>query len=250
MFRSLFAIALLAQGGLAMAQPGANPANPFDQAAARRGGTTTLPRTIANLRSPISQAEEAALLRHFEKMLDMKLEMELQLDFAQVNKGAENPDVDQIKKRLVVLSKRLSDTKSQIEEKSKVRQEELLKQQQQLQQQLQQQQLQLQQQRQQQFGPFPQPRNEEGRNNLNAAVEERRLERVALKRVAADDVARAVQTFAAKNQKKIQNLSIQTEARGNSVVLYGTDSDLKVAKEIIQDLDKAPKEEKATEKPK
>jgi hypothetical protein len=242
MFRSLFAMALLAQGGLAMAQPGANPANPFDQAAARRGGTTTLPRTIANLRSPISQAEEAALLRHYEKMLDMKLEMELQLDFAQVNKGAENPEVDQIKKRLEVLAKRLTTTKTQIEEKTKVRQDELLKQQQLQMQQIQQQQLQMQQ--------MQQRRNEEGRNNFNAPADDRRMERISLKRVAADDVVRAVQAFATKNQKKIQNLSIQTEARGNSIVLFGTDSDLKAAKEVIQDLDKAPKDEKEAEKPK
>lgn len=80
------------------------------------------PSVMAPLRQALTPArinsvEDGALLRHYEKLLDMKWDLELQLELARLDTGDKHPEVARMESRLQVVTKRIQSLKQMIETK-------------------------------------------------------------------------------------------------------------------------------------
>jgi len=212
MNRFFLSALLFCVGGEAYAQtPPVNP-NPFGQPGRGNGSPALIRPTTRN---SIAMAEEAVLLRHYEKLLEMKLETELQMELAQVKKGDNHPDLKEAANTVAVLSKRIEQVRARLEEKIKVRQAELQEQQ--------------------------QRRSEAPSLVPNARTGTEVLKVYNLKKGDATKVAAVIKTM-----KILDQARINVDQRTNSVLVLGLPGDQEKVSELIRTMDQDRDEKKET----
>lgn len=216
MNRFFLSALLFCVGGVAFAQtPPVNP-NPLGQPGRGNGSPAfTRPTT----RNSIALAEETVLLRHYEKLLEMKLETELQMELALVKKGDNHPELKEAANTVAVLSKRMDQIRARLEEKIKTRQAELQEQQQR-----------------RSEAPSVVPFDRTGTENLKVY------------NLKKGDAAKVVEVM--KTMKILNKARFNVDQRTNSILVLGVSENHELAEALIQKLDRDQDEKKDPPAPK